>query len=134
MAVPDATGRGVNRKTSTASTPRAPANRESSLSRSRANRVYGGTWRAPRLPGGRGRPCQGQIGLTARSAGLRLSGAEPIPLDQPVHVLGERVSDGGALDLEHVFGILLAAVGEVEAADEHGVVGNEALRMHEVVH
>src|SRR5262249_49752221 len=101
MAVPDATGRGVNRKTSTASTPRAPANRESSLSRSRANRVYGGkTWRAPWIQGGEGPLLPRADRPHSEKPGLRLSGGEPVPLDQPVHVLGERVSDGGALDLE----------------------------------
>src|SRR5215472_14604182 len=65
MAVPDATGRGVRTKTSTASTPRAPANKESSLSRSRANRVYGAKeGKLIGFPGGRDGSRLGQIGGT----------------------------------------------------------------------
>src|SRR6266542_3209872 len=40
----------------------------------------------------------------------------------------------GVLDLEHVLGVLLAGVGEIEAADEDVVVADRHLRVHVVVH
>ena len=47
---------------------------------------------------------------------------------------GEAVGERGIRDLEHVLGVQLAGVGEVEAADEDDVVGDRHLRVHVVVH
>src|ERR671934_842165 len=51
-----------------------------------------------------------------------------------VDVRRARVRDGLAFDLDHVLGVALTAVREVEAADVDVVVGDEDLRVHEVVH
>ena len=51
-------------------------------------------------------------------------------VDERGHLVGER----GVLDLEHVLRVLLARMGEVEGADEDGVVRDRDLRVHEVVH
>src|SRR3954453_22545180 len=51
-------------------------------------------------------------------------------VDEPGQAFGEL----WILKLEHVLGVQLAGVGEIEAAHEDGVVGHGHLRMHVVVH
>src|SRR5215471_18681953 len=46
----------------------------------------------------------------------------------------EPVGERWILELEHVLGVQLARVGEVEAADEDAVVRDRDLRVHVVVH
>ena len=55
--------------------------------------------------------------------------ARPDRVDERRHPLGER----RVVDLEHVLGVPLARAREVERADEHGVVGDRDLGVHEVV-
>ncbi len=73
---------------------------------------------------------------SGRSAACPIRGQrhERIERSNLVDECGEPVRDCRVLDLEHVLGVELAGVREVEAADERDVVGDSHLGVHEVVH
>src|SRR5436309_3533505 len=56
-----------------------------------------------------------------------------VPRAHVVDEGGEPFGELRVLELEHVFGVQLARVGQVEAADEDRVVGDGDLRVHVVV-
>src|SRR5258705_12751867 len=71
---------------------------------------------------------------TALPKGVRLDVDSGIVRPDSVDERGEAVGQRGIRDLEHVLGVLLAGVREVEAADEDDVVGDGDFRVHVVVH
>ena len=68
------------------------------------------------------------------SRGPPRPGSRPDSGPHAVHEPGQALRQRRVVDLQHVLGVLLARVREVEAAEEDDVVGDGDLRVHVVVH
>ena len=82
------------------------------------------------------RPRRRTATSTISRARGRLGGAQArnrIARPHGVHEPGQALGQCRVVDLQHVLGVLLARVGEVERAEEDDVVGNRQLRVHVVV-
>src|SRR6478736_7473951 len=73
-------------------------------------------------------------GMSFVSAGVTRKGDGWIERAHLVDERGEPVGNLRIFELEHVLGVQLTGMREVEAADEDRVVGNRHLRVHVVVH